>query len=177
MLSFYRIGNSKDIHFEDLFNLYRNAFPFAERRSRDGLIQILETEDRFCAYALIQNHNFAGLFHFWTFETFYYIEHLAVVPHLRNQKIGTQAMKFFMEQIQLPVVLEVELPTSQKKRKRIEFYQHQGFEPLAQFYEQPPYENQKKFTPLKLMSSNPEFTDTHFEFIRDTLYRKVYQSY
>lgn len=154
-----------------------NAFPLAERRSRAGLIQILETENRFCAYALIQNHNFAGLLHSWAFETFYYIEHFAVVPHLRGQKIGTQAMKFFMEQIQLPVVLEVELPTSPIKLKRIEFYQHVGFKLLAQYYEQPPYENQKIFTPLKLMSSHPEFTNDHFESIRDTLYRYVYQSY
>jgi ribosomal protein S18 acetylase RimI-like enzyme len=175
MLNFYRINNTEDAHFEDLYNLYINAFPLAERRSRAGLIQALETEDRFCAYALMQHNNFAGLFNFWTFETFYYIEHLAVVPSLRSQRIGTDAMKIFMTQVQRPVVLEVELPTDQEKHRRIEFYQHFGFKPLAQHYEQPPYENQEQFIPLKIMSSNPEFANAYFESIRDTLYREVYQ--
>ena len=34
-----------------------------------------------------------GLFVYWDMGEFYYLEHLAVAPHMRNRKIGQQVLE------------------------------------------------------------------------------------
>lgn len=174
MLNFYKINNASDPLFTNLYNLYTLAFPPAERRNWAGLEYELTYEKRFCAHALIQNDKFVGFFNFWTFDRFYYIEHIAVIPAMRGQQIGTEAMEIFKSQTKLPIVMEVEMPNDPTSIRRIEFYEKQGFSVLSHKYAQPPYEGDEFLIPMQLMSNDLHFSNTHFDLIKETLYEKVY---
>ena len=175
MLNFHRIKYVTCPFFPSLYNLYILTFPAAERRSWAGLEFELDYEKRFCAHALVQNDKFVGLFNYWTFERFYYIEHVAIVPAMRGQHIGTEAMKIFMSQTKLPIILEVELPNNPAAIRRIHFYEKLGFSLISHNYAQPPYdEEDEQLIPMQLMCNDSTFAETQFETIKDILYDKVY---
>lgn len=174
MINFYRITSVDDPFFTDLYSLYTSSFPAPERRSWAGLDRELNLEKRFCAHALIQNDQFVGFFNYWTFDRFYYIEHFAITPAFRSQKIGTKAMEIFRSQVSLPIVIEVEMPTNSEAIHRIKFYEELGFKVLSHYYAQPPYEGGGFLMPMLIMSTDYHFANSHFELIRETLYKNVY---
>jgi len=163
-----------DPFFGEFYKLYSNSFPASERRSWGGLDLELKYEKRFCAHALIQNDQFVGLFNYWTFDRFFYVEHLDISPAFRNQKIGSNAMEIFKNQVSLPIVIEVEMPSNSEAINRIRFYEDLGFKVISHYYAQPPYEGTAFLLPMILMSSNYHFANTHFELIKNTLYNDVY---
>ena len=174
MLNFHRINSVNDPFFSNLFNLYTLAFPPSERRTWEGLEYEVNYEKKFCANALIQYNMFVGLFNYWTFDRFYYIEHVAIIPKLRNQGNGSEAMNTLMEQTNLPIIVEVEMPNNIAASRRILFYERLGFSILSHNYAQPPYEGGGFLIPMIIMSTDVHFANTHFEMIRETLYTEVY---
>ena len=56
-----------------------------------------------------------------------YGEHFAVDPDERGGGYGGKALRLLCEELQTPVVLEVELPFDEMSRRRIGFYQRSGF--------------------------------------------------
>jgi ribosomal protein S18 acetylase RimI-like enzyme len=174
MLNFYRITDVSDPLYSRLYNLYSTAFPPAERRSWEGLEHEVIYEKHFYPNALLQNDEFVGIFNYWTFEKFCYLEHFAVNPNLRNQHIGSEAMKIFKEQTKLPIILEVEMPNNPLAGRRIKFYERLGFTVMSHDYAQPPYENGEFLLPVIIMCNNIHFANTHFEKIKETLYHQVY---
>ena len=174
MLNFHKINTVNNQFFSNLFNLYTLAFPPLERRTWAGLEYELNYEKRFCANALIQEGVFVGLFNYWTFDRFYYIEHLAIIPKLRSRGIGSEAMRIFMDQTKLPIVLEVEMPNNIIASRRIMFYEKLGFSIVAHNYAQPPYDGNGFFIPELIMSNDIHFANKHFDMIKEILYENVY---
>ena len=174
MLNFHRINSVDDRFFSNLFNLYTLAFPPLERRTWAGLEYELNYEKRFNANALIQYDMFVGLFNYWSFDRFNYIEHVAITPKLRSMGNGSEAMNIFMEQSKLPIIVEVEMPNNMAASRLILFYERLGFSILSHNYAQPPYEGNDFLMPELIMSNDIHFANTHFEKIKETLYNKVY---
>jgi len=174
MLNFHRINSVTDSFYLNLYNLYSLAFPVEERCTWAGLEYMLTYERLFLSNVLVKDDKFAGLFNYWTFDRFYYIEHMAVAPIMRGEGIGTEAMEIFKSQTKLPIVFEVEMPTNPTAIRRINFYEKLGFTVLSHNYAQPPYEEDKFLVPMQLMSNDKHFAETHFELIKETLYRNVY---
>jgi len=174
MLDFKRITSVTELQFTNLYNLYTLAFQPHERRNWAGLEYELMYEKRFFANVLLQDDKFVGLFNYWTFENFSYIEHLAIVPQMRNQNIGTKAMGIYMGQTKLPIILEVEMPKNPDAIRRIHFYEKLGFQVLSHAYAQPPYEGTDFPVPMLLLSNNIHFANTHYDLIKEKLYKNVY---
>ena len=174
MLNFRRITHVTDPLFTNLYNLYTLAFLPNERRNWAGLEYELSYEKRFYANALLQNDRFVGFLNYWIFDNFYYIEHFAIIPNLRGQNIGTEAMGIFMSQTKLPIVFEVEMPKNATAIRRIRFYEKLGFTVLSHNYAQPPYEGSEFPQPMLIMTNDIHFANTHFEAIKENLYNRVY---
>ncbi len=174
MLDFHKILNVTNPLFTNLYNLYTLAFPPAERRNWAGLEYELTYEKRFSAVAVLREEKFVGMLNYWTFDRFSYIEHFAILPPLRNQKIGTEAMEMFKQQTKLPIILEVELPSNTNAIRRIRFYEKLGFSVISHKYAQPPYEDDGFLLPMLIMSNDPHFANSHFELIKEKLYTTVY---
>ncbi|MCJ8164550.1 GNAT family N-acetyltransferase [Pontibacter sp. E15-1] len=154
-LSYKRLTRQDAPELASLRKLYQEAFPLRERRTFGQVERLLEHPGMRCI-AVMQGTLFAGFYISWRLGQFCFVEHFAIVSHLRGQGIGRQVVQRMLQDEALGVVLEVELPYSQASRRRILFYQSLGFSPIAGLtYHQPPYRSGEAPLPLCLMSSFP----------------------
>jgi len=140
MLNFLKIDSVYDTNYADVYKLSVETFPVSERRSWASLERVINNENRFNIFALMHENQFVGFISYWKFERFYYIEHFAILPHFRNRKFGSEAMTGLLSQVNMPVVLEVEMPRTINAGRRIHFYERLGFYVLSNRYMQPSYD-------------------------------------
>ena len=117
----------------------------------------------------------AGFLAVWEFESFIYIEHFAVDPALRNSGTGSAMLQELVKQYQKPICLEVELPEDELTRRRIGFYERNGFVFNEYPYIQPPISKGKSPVPLRIMTYRSEITREEFQKMKEILYRRVYK--
>lgn len=175
MINFYRITSPDDPFFADFFNLYKTSFPPEERRSLEDFELELSNSPHFYAHALFHNKEFVGIFNYWIFDGFYYLEHFAIEPELRGQQLGSKALKVFKSQIDAPIVFEVEMPNNLPAVQRVKFYENLGFSSIGHSYSQPSYDKSSdEMIPMLLMSDSVRFTNTNFNQIKEIIYDQVY---
>ncbi len=83
-------------------------------------------------------------------------------------------MTALLEISKQPMILEVEPPFTQEAQRRINFYERLGFHLNDFEYWQPPYEEEKPWVRLQLMSSLRPLTSSEFKSVRNQLYASVY---
>lgn len=157
--------------------LYNNSFPLEERRAISDVKFLLITEKKFKVKIIWNNQNqMIGLLCFWTFDDFIYAEHLAIDSNIRNAGYGTQAVNLFLSEINLPLILEIELPEDDISIRRLEFYQRLGFKIWTEInYIQPPYHLTTSSVEMKLLTKGDiDLTDC-FDNIKKQLYSAVYK--
>ena len=147
----------------------KQSFPIDEIRPYEEQKELL-SDSRYSIYA--EEGGFLGV---WEFDDFLFIEHFAVDKAKRNSGLGSKILTEFLENNEKPVCLEVELPDTDIAKRRIGFYERNGFF-LNEFdYFQPPISKGKNIVPLMIMTSNGKISKTIFEEIRDTLYKEIYK--
>lgn len=149
-ISFVRLRGKADPCWSFFIELYEQSFPWSERRDEYSLLQKIADDDHFFCNALFIDNKFVGLFSFWDFQTFRYIEHFAVLPSLRNEKIGTATLSAFLRE-STSVVLEVEHPNDDLSKRRLAFYERLGFQLMCPEYMQPSYHEDEPDLPLLLL--------------------------
>jgi GNAT superfamily N-acetyltransferase len=174
MIEFKKVENSADPLFGMMYELYQSAFPTVERRTLNGLEGVLEHDKRFVMTVLLKDGEFVGFFNYWLFEYFVYAEHFAVNPKLRGQNIGSEVMKTFFLNTNLPVVFEVEIPENEIAIRRIAFYERLDCKQFPHKYAQPHYDGSGKLLPMLLMTNNYDYVDKHFSRIKSIVYKEVY---
>ena len=160
--------------FDQVFDLMKASFPESEYRDYKNQKKLLSDP----RYHLLTEENKQGeviaFLAGWEFETFRYVENIAVSPSIRGGGIGKRLMERFMRQSTLPIVLEVEDPQDDLQRRRVRFYERLGF-CLGEFkYVQPPLRKGIPGLPLCIMSYPEKLSASQFEHVRDVLYREVY---
>ncbi|MFC3746967.1 GNAT family N-acetyltransferase [Paenibacillus sp. GCM10012306] len=160
--------------FDQVFEIMKQSFPETEYREYLEQKKLLSDP----RYRLITEENeqneVIGFLAGWEFETFRYVENVAVSPNIRGGGIGKRLMERFMKQSDMPIILEVELPDDELKRRRIGFYKRLGFCLLDYPYVQPPLRVKQPSLPLQIMSYPVGLTLTQFEMVRKLLYKDVY---
>ena len=153
---------------------YNEAFPEAERRDFALVRQLIAEEPAFQLRVFYRDDVYVGFLSNWQFDGFRYVEHFAIDPAARNGGIGGLALRLFLALQEDAVVLEVELPEDDLTRRRVGFYERQGFRLDTQCYIQPPYRVGGPSLELRLMSYGPLELSPRFAEVRDALYEKVY---
>ncbi len=74
----------------------------------------------------------------WELGDMAYIEHFAVDPDCRNGGLGGKILQKVIEDTDMRICLEVELPETEMAARRIGFYERNGFYYNDYFYMQPP---------------------------------------
>lgn len=92
MVNLRRITSAEDKDFKKLAELYIEAFPPEERREISQLERLLKSRDEMFYNAVECDGKLAGLFVYWNFGDFWYLEHLAVYADMRNHKIGSKSL-------------------------------------------------------------------------------------
>ena len=162
----------------DLYNfmegLMKQAFPSAEYRDLNELRLYTDTKPHFYNNIIMEENRPIGFFTYWDFDTFYYAEHFAVDPSLRNGGYGKQVLALLRDTLSRPIVLEVEMPDNEMAQRRIGFYQRQGFALWNYPYLQPPYRQGDDFLPMYLMVYGNLQCEKDVEQVKDCIYREVY---
>lgn len=159
MLLNYNIISSKSSVFKKIEQLYVDSFPPDERRELSDFEKITSECNCFSVLEVETASGFAGFLSFWRLQGCVYIEHFAISPALRNSGIGEQVLKDFQARVGEPVIFEVEPPLGDTARRRISFYQRNGFSLWEDIdYVQPPYGHDRQALPMRLMTMG--FTST-----------------
>ena len=155
--------------FPEIYRIMQSSFSDDDYRPDDEQLALFE-EPEYRIYYMP-----AGFLAVWEFESFIYIEHFAVDPALRNSGTGSAMLQELVKQYQKPICLEVELPEDELTRRRIGFYERNGFVFNEYPYIQPPISKGKSPVPLRIMTYRSEITREEFQKMKEILYRRVYK--
>ena len=161
--------------FDNFYDLLCLSFPDSERRSYSGQLALFD-EEPYNVYAYMDEDEFVGALAVWEFENIVYLEHFAVNPNRRNGGIGTKLLGELKKISGKRMCLEVELPENDLAKRRISFYERNGFTNNDYSYMQPPMGPGKKPIPLSVMTNDGGISEDEFEEIRNTLYKYVYKT-
>ncbi len=159
--------------FDEVFAIMQASFPTDEYRPYDEQKALLQ-HPRYRLVTLTEEGRVIAFAATYSFPTFLFVEHLAVAPTHRNRGLGAQLLAQLKQETDRRLCLEVELPEDALSRRRIGFYERNGFTLNDYPYTQPPISKGRHPVPLRLMSTGGALTEATFETIRDTLYREVY---
>lgn len=173
--------------FPEIYRIMQASFPDDEYRPYNEQLALFQEPEYRIYYmpvieleGVVNNSNgnckiqAAGFLAVWEFESFTYIEHFAVDPALRNSGTGSAMLQELVKQYQKPICLEVELPEDELTRRRIGFYERNGFVFNEYPYMQPPISKGKSPVPLRIMTYRNEITREEFQKMKEILYRRVY---
>jgi len=121
------------------------------------------------------NREAPALLTYWDFPECIYVEHLAVDASVRRQGYGGRMLQALKEEGR-PIVLEVELLETDIARRRIAFYERNGFRLwTSRNYQQPPYRQGDSPIAMRLMAWG-NLPESRFEEVVRRIYREVYHS-
>ncbi len=166
-----RITDPQDAVLEQLIPLYEEAFPIEERRPLKQIEKMISQKKEMYFNALFSDGDLCGLFVYWDLGEFYYLEHLAVFPEMRNRKIGAQVLDYVAKHLEGIRLLEVEPTTDEMTTRRVAYYRRNGYEILDQNYIQPSYTDEKEAFNLWIMGNKE--SDRLAEYIQ-TIKERVY---
>lgn len=174
-MEFLRLRHTNNLYAEALTRLYTEAFPSNQRRSIEQQNLLIENNEKFYCNVVLLNNELVGFFNYWDFETFFFIEHMAIEPPLRGHKLGEKIITFVQNSVHVPLVLEAEtVEYSEWGSRRLEFYRRLGFEIIPKDYLQPPYDKSEVYIPLHLLSNQLNFSTSNFDRIKKVIYEEVY---
>ena len=144
--------------FDIFYKLLAESFPPSEIRSYEGQKNLLEL-DEYEIYVLKKDDELLAFFAEWANEDFRFVEHLAVNPSYRSQGLGSKTLKAYHEQDDRPVILEVETPKDEVSKKRIKFYEKNGYY-LSNFQYMQPIINKGYDTVELVLMTYPKLLDS-----------------
>ena len=174
MVTLRRITRADDPQLESLLGLYVESFPEEERRDLGQLRRMIPAVAEMQLCAIEHDGELAGLAVYWDMGEFYYMEHLAVFPAMRNHKIGQQVLQWWQANLPKIQLLEVEPPTNPMAERRINLYRRNGLEVLEKSYVQPDYREDRDSCALWVMGTAPHpDLATYIRRIQDVAYREA----
>ena len=175
MINLERVTKLQDYPLNELFNLYIESFPPQERRDIDQLKHLIENQSNMHFNAIIESDELCGLFIYWDFDTFIYIEHFAIFPEKRNRKIGEKVLSFIALNQPKYCILEAEPALDEISTRRVNYYKRNGYEILDKEYIQPSYSSDPSDDmPLWIMgypkTIQPELLNEYIKTIKKEVY-------
>ncbi|MCI8948608.1 MAG: GNAT family N-acetyltransferase [Lachnospiraceae bacterium] len=168
--------------FEEIYQIYEEAFPDAEKRSKEGQRRVLENT-RYHLRAVRENKSGQGpiiaFLGYWVLDSCIFLEHLATTASCRGKGYGCQLIQECIEEGRekgKPLFLEIE-PVNQidpMTGRREQFYHRCGFVTNHFFYEQMPLKEGDRPIPLWIMSWPEAVSEEQFLPYKGEIYSQVY---
>lgn len=155
---------------------YEMSFPPDERRHFEYLLQLLPCPDMYLC-GLVDGEILIGFVGYWHWSEMLFVEHIAVDPEQRGKQYGQRAISE-LRRLESPyIVLEVELPQDDISRRRIQFYERQGFTLNPFSYAQPPYQAGNPAIPMHLLSIPAITNRGTFSVLSQLIKERVYERF
>lgn len=161
--------------FDQMYSIMEQSFPDDEYRGYKGQKQLFENpEYKVYIYRNPDTHIITGFLSAWDFEDLLFFEHFAVSSSARNNGIGKMILQEVLSQTDKLACLEVELPNGELEKRRIHFYERNGFHLNPYPYMQPSIAPGRKPVPLRIMTYQRAVNEDEYKSIRNLLYERVY---
>ena len=164
---------------------------FEEREEKDTMVELLKFEDFDQMYSIMEQlfenpeykvfihrneetKEIDGFLSAWEFDDILFFEHFAVSSKVRNGGIGGRMLREVLAKVNKMTCLEVELPEGELEKRRISFYERNGFCYNPYPYTQPSIATGRKPIPLRIMTYQRTVTEAEYQKIKNLLYRRVY---
>ncbi|MBO5424716.1 MAG: GNAT family N-acetyltransferase, partial [Lachnospiraceae bacterium] len=166
--------NSYD--FDKVYKIMEDSFPPDEHRPYEEQKELLNNPN-YCIYVSKSevSSDIQGFMAVWQFETLTFIEHFAVDEKYRNAGLGSEMLQDICDMVQGRICLEVELPYTDMAKKRIGFYERNGFTYNNYQYVQPAISNGRNPIPLRIMTTESSLNIEEFNMVKELLYKEVYR--
>ncbi len=174
MIELKRITSADTEEYAYVEKLLTTSFPLEEYRPLKQWKVLTDSNPLFNNNIVCHDGKFVGLMTIWDFNNFYYIEHFAIDNTLRNGGYGSEVLTLLEELIDKPIILEVEMPTSNTAKRRVGFYQRYKFELWSQEYAQPPYRSTETALPMMLMCRGELNEQKDYDEVVNKMYKEVY---
>jgi GNAT superfamily N-acetyltransferase len=154
-----------------IFYRYERTFPEDERRSKEQFLFLADHPDAF-VYNIHKEDTLIGYAVIWELTDFFFLEHFEIFEDFRNQKLGEATLEAMKEKFG-KIILETEREThSEIAKRRLQFYERNGFGILEKNYTQPSYGEGKPSLKLILMGN---FIPQNLETAIQEIYENVYE--
>ena len=158
-------------YFDEIYALMAKSFSANELRSKSEQKALLKNP-KYRIYGVTEDSvNIKAFVSVYDLGEFAFIEHFAVSPKYRNLGLGSLLLTKLKSTLKCRICLEVELPDNELAKRRIGFYERNGFVLLDNEYFQPSY-GLVPGLELKLMSSGNLALD--ISEVIDIIHRRVY---
>lgn len=174
-----QILDTKD--FDKAYTLMETSFPPDEHRGYRAQKNLL-ANSKYTMYAIYdedtcgEKSSIKAIAAVFRFKDFAFIEHFAVNPKYRNHGLGSIILNELKSSLNCQICLEVELPETENARRRIEFYERNGFYLNKYPHTQPPLSEGGSCVPLYIMTSGRTVDEKEFKHIQSVLFSEVYGS-
>lgn len=156
--------------FDLFYPLLKTSFPENELLPQDIHLKLFSQPTFFGR----QYKNFSAFTIGYQFETYLFLELFMVQAHLRNQGIGKEFLLEVIQNASTPILLEVEHPTDDLSKRRIEFYKRLGFHLNICDYKMPRFDKEHGGVPLYLMSYPNQLTEEEINNYTKKIHQDVY---
>ena len=158
MIKFQRITTKDATLYNYMEQLMTASFPSEEYRPLEELRNYTDTKTHFYCNIILHHDTPVGFITYWDFGHFYYVEHFAIDPSLRNGGHGKNVLNHLCQQLNKPIILEVEMPEEEMAIRRINFYKRHSY------------------LPMLLMAHGNLECEKDFEQVKKCIYREVYKA-
>ncbi|QDP85612.1 GNAT family N-acetyltransferase [Chryseobacterium sp. SNU WT5] len=169
-MEYLEVSLCDDFRAVEIYRNYCQTFPADERRS-DPQFRALFANPKVKIFAVLDHLQDVGYLICWELTDFVFLEHFEIFSDFRSKKYGSQIIADLIKRYSR-IVLEAEpSDLNEDAKRRISFYERNGFSIIEEAYIQPAYDTEKKPLDLWLLANwKPEKTD----WIKEELYDVVY---
>lgn len=164
-MEYLRIGpDDKTGRWEKTWELYENSFPLAERRKIEDHRRAT-ADGRFLPLSAWEGNELIGIMFFWEWNSYRYLEYLAVDPSLRGQSYGSQMLRHLRDS-EHTIILEIDPLVNELSVRRLQFYERSGFSLTPYRFTHLPYRKEAQPQELLILSYPKMITkEQHSDFV------------
>ncbi len=168
----FEINNSD---FDKAYNVLESSFIPAELKPRE-VLRSQWNKGELSVMCIEENEEIAGVITLWVFSDFVFAENFAVDKRFRNKGIGAELLQEVIKKYQNKrIVLEVEPAENETQKRRIGFYERNGFTLSPFGYIQPPLRAGCEDVKLQIMHTGDTLKASEFEIMKKQIFKTVYK--
>lgn len=164
-MEYLQIEESNRSEWEKIWDLYESSFPLAERRKKEDHIRAC-SDSRFFPISAWENGELIGLLFYWEWDSYRYLEYLAVNPKFRGQGFGSEILRR-LRNSEHTIILEIDPLNNELSVRRLQFYERAGFTLTPYRFIHLPYRLEAKPQELLILSYPKMITkEQHRDFLQ-----------
>lgn len=164
-MEFLRIEPTDISRWKSVWKLYEESFPVAERRKHEDHLRTFGDE-HFFPLSAWESGQLIGILFYWEWDSYRYLEYLAVNPELRGRGYGSQ-MLYYLRDSDHTIILEIDPLVNELSVRRLQFYERAGFTLTPYRFIHLPYRKEAQPQELLILSYPSMITKAqHDDFLR-----------